>query len=98
MRLLGNMGRFHEGMIRHHGFIYLAANDLSFPRTWPSSLFLVEDVREVALPAVRAVLHRGHEDASAALDIVSLYQNKVKGTHRLGRALAAQTLNLAVTV
>jgi hypothetical protein len=46
-------------------------------------LGLVENIGEVALAAVLAVVHRGHENTGTAL---------------LGGALASKTLNLAVTV
>lgn len=65
-------------------------------------LGLVEDVGEVAATAVLAVVHGSHEDTGTALKNV-LASIPISGrysiqTYGLGGALAAQTLNLAVTV
>ena len=44
-----------------------------FSLAWRSPLLLLKDVGEVALAAVLAVVHGGHEDTSTALLKVSLY-------------------------
>ena len=46
-------------------------------------LRLIKDVSQMALPTVLSVVHRSHEDTGTAL---------------LGRALASEALNLAITV
>jgi hypothetical protein len=54
----------------------------------------------VALAAVLAVVHGGHEDTGAALYDVSWVQNsqRIKVTYAFLGALAAEALDLAVTV
>ena len=46
-------------------------------------LRLIEDVSQVALPAVLSIVHGGHEDTSTTL---------------LGRAFASEALDLAITI
>lgn len=67
----------------------------------PLVLSLVEDVREVALATVLAVVHGSHENTGTTLDpggLAHAPSNKIKVTYTLLRALATQALDLAITV